>query len=195
MVPTRDLVECGQAACKHRNLLLDKGGDPAVDRRGRSGVTTHIPPGRSNGWTKIDQFEGLYGNVQGLADGPVILTGDFNAPQRELPDGRTATWGERDRDDGTVCLNHRGERWRDGEWNVPRGLEPLGIRDTYRAIHGGQAGEGYSWVLRREGKEFRRRFDHVLASQEFEVQSARYLHEAREESLSDHSPLLVELAW
>lgn len=53
---------------------------------------THVPPGSSNGWTKIRHLEGVYRRlVQRATAMPRILVGDFNTPQAEHPDGTIDT--------------------------------------------------------------------------------------------------------
>ena len=57
-------------------------------------TTTHVPPGSSNGWIKVEHLEGLR---LGLAAGSSInrlLCGDFKTPRRELPTGEVITFGQ-----------------------------------------------------------------------------------------------------
>lgn len=42
--------------------------------------TVHIPPGTSNGWKKIETFEGIYKALAVESEIPRILCGDFNSP-------------------------------------------------------------------------------------------------------------------
>lgn len=46
-------------------------------------------------------------------------------------------------------------------------------------------------MVSRHGKAMGRRFDHVYASRNFRPVSCQYLHELREQGLSDHSPVEV----
>jgi endonuclease/exonuclease/phosphatase family metal-dependent hydrolase len=55
--------------------------------------TTHIPPGSSNGWIKIEMLERVL-EVVAASPSPCILCGDFNAPQIERAEGRIVTWAE-----------------------------------------------------------------------------------------------------
>ncbi|MGH7566212.1 MAG: endonuclease/exonuclease/phosphatase family protein [Gemmatimonadota bacterium] len=159
--------------------------------------TVHIPPGSSNKWIKIETLEGLYRGLAHDCGHPRLLCGDFNMPQWELPDGTVVTWGQRLGKDGRVITRRNfrggsGERWDAGERNVLRGLAEFGLRDVYREMnrYGGEA--DYSWVLSRKGMTRNRRFDHVFASPALKPIACRYLHEARERGLSDHSPILAE---
>ena len=62
--------------------------------------TTHIPPGVTNAWIKIDTLEGIFDRLAcpvGGSQGPVR---DFNTPQQECADGSVITWAQRRRPDG-----------------------------------------------------------------------------------------------
>jgi exodeoxyribonuclease-3 len=63
--------------------------------------------------------------------------------------------------------------------------------DAWRVRHG-KARE-FSWISARSGHGFR--YDHALVSAPLnpQVKEVRYLHHLREEGLSDHSALVVEL--
>jgi exonuclease III len=51
----------------------------------------HVPPGSSNGWTKIRTFEGIFARLATESKHPRILCRDFNSPREEMDDGRTIT--------------------------------------------------------------------------------------------------------
>jgi len=71
--------------------------------------TTHIPPGSSNGWIKIEMLEGIYKRLARQTKIPRILCGDFNAPQEERPSGEVLTWAQRISARGDVQYRkHRG---------------------------------------------------------------------------------------
>ena len=156
--------------------------------------TVHVPPGSSNGWTKIETFEGI---CQGLAQSnptrPRILCGDFNSPQEEHADGTVVAWGQRRADSGEL-VNARttwgqpGDRWPEGERSVLLGLQKFDLTDVFRHLHGYER-EEFSWVLERKGKSFRRRFDHVFASRSLCPQSCDYIHAWRDQGMSDHSAI------
>jgi exonuclease III len=63
--------------------------------------------------------------------------------------------------------------------------------DAWRARNG-KARE-FSWISPRSGHGFR--YDHALLSPPLnqQVRAVRYLHQLREEGLSDHSGLVLEL--
>lgn len=146
-----------------------------------------VPPGVSNGWIKIEVFEGILDRICQPSPYPQILCGDFNSPQAELHDGTIVTFGQKP--DGR--LGRRGQRWDAGERNVIAGTAIHGLIDAFREVHG-YGRQEFSWYVRRAGCDTRgRRFDHVLASHELRPTSARYLHELRTAGLSDHSALEV----
>ena len=59
------------------SVLLD------IDDRKAQIHTTHIPPGSSNGWKKIDMIRGIVDYFKDKSDYDQILCGDFNTPQGE----------------------------------------------------------------------------------------------------------------
>jgi exodeoxyribonuclease III len=159
-------------------------------------INTHVPDGSGHGWRKVEHFEGLYslvGRMDETADR--ILCGDFNSPRRELADGRVITWAQRE--DGAM-RRARGPRWDAAERSVIAGLRAFAMVDAYRHEHPyGSGDEDASWVGLRNGKYFRRRFDHVFASSRLAIHGCKYIHAWREgpRGLSDHSAISVELEW
>jgi exonuclease III len=159
---------------------------------------THVPPGSSNGWVKIDQLVGLYDGLARESASPRILCGDFNTPQAELPTGEVVTWAQRrGRIGWRVARAFRGRpgsTWDAGERQVLTGLAASGLPDVFRLLHGYEVVEA-SWVLRRGGTVSGRRFDHVFASPTLAPERCVYVHELRERGLSDHSPIEVDFGW
>lgn len=157
---------------------------------------THVPPGVTNKWTKIDVLNGIFTALAVSSAGPRILCGDFNTPQVELHTGEVITWGQRQAHDGSwrVCRTRCGRPgvdWDSGERQVLTGLAEFDLVDVYRSLHGYGIAEK-SWILRRGDRTVERRFDHVFASAQLTAVTCRYLHELRECGLSDHSPVEVE---
>lgn len=149
--------------------------------------TTHIPPGVSNGWTKIEMLEGLYKRLARSSEDPRILCGDFNTPREESPD-RVITWAQRVKKDRSVVLRkERGKRWDDGERNVLTGLAEFDLVDVFRRIHPHDF-EAFSWKA-NNGRV--RRFDHVFASARLNPVQCEYLQGPRKRGLSDHTPIEV----
>jgi len=157
----------------------------------------HVPPGASNGWTKIRTFEGIYRSLATKSVRPRLLCGDFNSPKEETRDGQTITWGQDLVKGRGVCWGKwkggTGVEWDRGERSVLVGLADFDMADVYRGLHGFDRQE-YSWYLHRKGKRKGRRFDHVFASRHLRATRCAYLHRLREIGLSDHSPLEVDFA-
>jgi exonuclease III len=142
--------------------------------------TTHIPPGSSNGWIKIETLEGIFDRLACQSDLPRILCGDFNTPKEETADGRTITW------------DRPGSRWDSGERNVLVGLADFDLVEVYRYIYGYEKSD-FSWFYR---PHIGRRFDHVFASRSLLGKATcEYNHSFRTSKLSDHSALIVDFRW
>lgn len=155
----------------------------------------HIPPGSSNGWMKVEMLEAVFAGLSGASQKPRVLCGDFNTPQLELPSGEIVTWAQRIRKSGEIVVipfirSGPGQRWDLAERNI---LSGLGMRDVYRCLHGYDI-EASSWVLRRKGATFGRRYDHIFATQLLLTIQSTYLNAWREAGLSDHSALEAEFA-
>jgi exonuclease III len=158
----------------------------------------HIPPGASNGWTKIETFEGIFDRLARKSKVPRVLCGDFNSPKEETSHGQTITWGQDLVDGRGVCWGRSqgdtGIRWDQGERSVLVGLAEFDLADVFRTLHGFRRQE-FSWYLHRKGRRTGRRFDHVFASKRLKAMRCSYLHRLRERNLSDHSPLEVDFAF
>jgi exodeoxyribonuclease III len=143
-------------------------------------VSAYVPQAR-NGWVKVETLEALVAAL--AAPGPPrILAGDLNTPRTETPDGRVATFAQRRV--GARPIPERGERWDLAERRILVGLEPLGMLDVFRALHGyGPRDLSWTWPRHRGGY----RLDHVLASASLRPTACRYRHAWREMGLSDHS--------
>lgn len=156
--------------------------------------TTHVPPGASNGWIKIETFEGIYHRLGRHENRARILCGDFNSPDIEFPDGRVKFFGQNLRHDGAIVpQRHKGQplgRWADGERSVILGLADYDLPNVFRHLHGYEVQEA-SWVFSRKGKVISRRFDHIFASLKLQPLSCEYLHQFRLDGLSDHSPVVA----
>jgi exonuclease III len=165
--------------------------------------TTSIPPGVSNGWLKVEMFEGIYARFACPAQCARILCGDLNTPQAVSADGRMTTWGQVITANGSVrtwrtkrdaCGRiDTGDRWDAAERSVLAGLAQFDLPDVFRALHGYGVQE-WSWYWQGNGRRIGRRFDHVFASQRLHAVQCQYLHAYRERGLSDHSPIEVDFA-
>ena len=118
---------------------------------------------------------------------PQLLVGDLNTLRRELADGETWSFA---RTAGGSLRTDRGERWERAELGLLRGLEPHGLRDLYRDLHGyGRDEISFAAGASRGGW----RLDHMIGSARFEPIACEYDHSPREAGLSDHSPMWAEL--
>jgi exonuclease III len=162
--------------------------------------TTHIPPGVTNGWIKIQMLEGLYARLAHPSTTPRLLCGDFNTPQLELPTGEVVTWGQRVNRKGVAVIRQHlrggeGARWDRGERQVLQGLASSDLHDVYRRLHG-YTMPAYSWYPQRkdpyrQAQMMGRRFDHGFASASLHPVSCTYLQAFRESGLSDHAVLEI----
>ena len=163
-----------------------------LENQGLKIATTHIPPGSTNGWVKIEFFEGLY---KLLSEDNLILTGDFNSPRKEFSDGRTMTWGQFLNSKGEIKVlkkreGREGQRWHDAEYNLLRGISDIGYLDYFRHLNGFET-EAYSWIS-NVNSNHRYRFDHAIGPQKMMLKEAKYLNELIELKLSDHAALLLD---
>jgi len=140
------------------------------------GHSVHVLPGSQFGEEKIEMFEGIYDRLA-IEDPPDyrFLCGDFNSPESESSDGKTNVWGSDD-------------RWVEAERSVIVGLAEHDLADAYRTVNG-YGDDEYSFVTKNQGSEWRRRFDHIFASDKLNATSAEYLHQYDDHS--DHTPLEV----
>jgi exonuclease III len=149
----------------------------------------HVP-NAANGWIKVRTLEAIRSGLASASRGPRVLCGDLNTPRRELPDGEVVSFA---RDSRGRLRPERGSEWDEAELGVVPGLRELGYSDAFRALHG-YAQREPSWTWRRiAGHDGGWRLDHVFASEELSPVSAAYHHEWREQGLSDHSALEVDL--
>jgi exonuclease III len=149
----------------------------------------HVP-NAANGWVKVRTLEAIRGGLAAAPPGPRVLCGDLNTPRRELPDGEVISFA---RDSRGRLRPERGPEWDEAELGVVPRLRDLGYRDAFRALHG-YAQREPSWTWRRiAGHDGGWRLDHLFASEELRPASATYHHAWREQGLSDHSALEVDL--
>jgi exonuclease III len=159
--------------------------------------TTHIPPGVTNGWIKIEMLEGLYAGLARPSTIPRILCGDFNTPQLELATGEVITWGQRISSKGVAVIRQhirggKGVCWDRDERQILLGLAAYDLYDVYRRLHGYES-QACSWYPVRKDPQRQaclvgRRFDH-FASTAFTPESCTYLQIFRASGLSDHAGL------
>ena len=155
--------------------------------------TVHVPPGSSHGWKKIRVFEAIYSALAKPCATHRVLCGDFNSPQAELETGEVICWGQRCGKDGHWRLqrSRRGgsaQEWERGESSVMVGLREFDLSDIFRHVNGYEV-QAFSIEMKHRSTITRRRFDHIFASRSLEAVSCHYLHDLREQGLSDHAPI------
>jgi exonuclease III len=149
----------------------------------------HVP-NAANGWVKVRTLEAIRDGLANTRRVPRVLCGDLNTPRRELPDGEVISFA---RDSRGRLRPERGPEWDEAELGVVPRLRELGYRDAFRALHG-YARREPSWTWRRiAGHDGGWRLDHLFASPELRPASATYHHAWRDEGLSDHAALEVDL--
>jgi exonuclease III len=164
----------------------------AVSHSAGTGVELHCVhvPNAANGWVKVRTLEAIRHGLASAGRRPRVLCGDLNTPRRELPDGEVISFA---RDSRGRLRPERGPEWDEAELGVVPGLRELGYRDAFRALHG-YAQREPSWTWRRiAGHDGGWRLDHIFASEDLRPASAAYHHAWREQGLSDHSALEVDL--
>ena len=151
--------------------------------------TVHVP-NAANGWVKVRTLQAIRDGLKTAPSAPRVLCGDFNIPRRELPDGEVISFA---RDSRGRLRSDRGTEWDEAELGVVPGLSDLGYRDAFRDLNGyGRREPSWTWrVIAGHGGGWR--LDHLFASAELRPISATYRHTWRDEGLSDHSALEVDL--
>ena len=163
-------------------------------------LTTHIPPGSSNGVIKVKHFEALYDYLAKKSPHSRIVTGDFNSPKAETTNGEIVTWGQKINNKGEIrlAINSKWkdqctpERWDSAERKIIDMQNTLDMKDAFRDLHSYKK-NGYSWKSTRKDIDIRRRYDHVFCSNSLKVNSCDYDHTPREQGLSDHAPIICEI--
>jgi exonuclease III len=149
----------------------------------------HVP-NAANGWVKVRTLEAIRRGLAAAPPGPRVLCGDLNTPRRELPNGEVISFA---RDSRRRLRPERGLEWDNAELGVVPRLRELGYRDTFRALYG-YAKREPSWTWQRiAGHGGGWRLDHLFASTELRPTAATYHHAWRDQGLSDHSALEVDL--
>lgn len=147
-------------------------------------INLHSPIAPAPELAKVRTHEAVAAYLGAAPPGPRVLCGDLNTPRRELPDGDVLTFAH---DTHGGLRPERGERWDRAERAL---IRDLGWTDAFRALHGYGEREA-SWTFAHDRGGWR--LDHVLVHGLRPV-AAAYAHDWRRAGLSDHSPLIVDLA-
>lgn len=173
----------------HERILTVKA---KIDRNLLTLHTTHIPPGSSNGWIKVEMIDGIVDHlIENKNEFPVVLCGDFNTPKFESKEFGLVTFAQNLKKNGQPSNKKSfrgglGVDWDKSERSLFEKLRNHKILETFRQLNP-TLFEAYSWSFSRKGKVFRHRFDHIFASDDLIAQQCEYLYP--EESLSDHLPI------
>lgn len=146
----------------------------------------HAPLSSKAGLAKVLTLEQVFAALV-ADDRPRLLAGDLNTPRYEARDGTVVTFA-RSRD-GLLRLD-RGERHDRAELGLVAGLPRAGWHDAFRSLHGYERRDR-SWTY--PSRPFGYRLDHIICSPAFEPVACEYLHDWREQGLSDHSAIWAEL--
>jgi endonuclease/exonuclease/phosphatase family metal-dependent hydrolase len=147
----------------------------------------HAPLSSKPEQVKVLTLEALFAAVAAADGVPRIVAGDLNTPAYESREGVIQTFA-RTRS-GRIRPDY-GERHDAAELLLIEELPRRGWSDAFRAVHGyARRDRSYMFANRKFGW----RLDHILASPPFEPVACEYVHEWREERLSDHSAMWAEL--
>lgn len=150
----------------------------------------HVP-NAANGDIKPQTLRSIRRDVAAAGPGARVVCGDLNTPRRELPTGEVISFA---RDRRGRLRPDRGADWDAAELGVVPGLQDLGYRDVFRALHGYELSEP-SWTWQRiAGHSGGWRLDHIFASASLQPVSCLYHHAWRDDGLSDHSALEADFA-
>jgi exonuclease III len=149
--------------------------------------TLHAPLSGKPDQVKVRTLEALFQALVAPDGVPRILTGDLNTPAYESREGVISTFA-RTRS-GRIRPDY-GERHDAAELLLIDDLPRQGWTDAFRALHGYERRDR-SYVF--ANRKFGWRLDHILASPPFVPVACEYVHEWREERLSDHSAMWAEL--
>lgn len=168
---------------------------------------------------KLNMLETVYGRIYVQTERtatPVLLGGDFNAPKREKGDGSIVPHGQnvpqytnlpdhgnpyhfRDSDDNVTEFEFN-QRWQRAEARIfDSAVGDWEMRDVYWAASDSpreSSEDDYTHEL-PNGTPDRKRLDHVLVSQQFDVETCQ-LWNGEAESVdafeaSDHAPVMAKL--
>lgn len=149
----------------------------------------HVP-NAANGWVKVRSLQAIRRGLEAAKPGLRVLCGDLNTPRRELSSGEVISFAG---DSRGRLRPERGPEWDAAELGVVPGLQELGYRDAYRALHG-YAAPAPSWTWKQiAGHDGGWRLDHIFVSSELHPLACVYHHQWRDEGLSDHSALEADL--
>ena len=204
LVHVRSTVEEGTVPGRRRLFVLTAAREPLEELPGPPDVpwpervlavraaggveilNVHSPISPAPGLAKVHTHEAVAAYLAASDEQAVVLCGDLNTPRREMGPGDVLTFAH---ESSGALRPERGERWVAAERALVADLAGHGFADAFRALHGYGERQA-SWTYPRGGGGYR--LDHVLV-RGLRPRAALYAHAWREEGLSDHSALIVDL--
>ena len=159
----------------------------AVRSAGVEVHTLHAPLSGKPDRVKVRTLEGLFTALTADAAAPRIVCGDFNTPAYESRAGAIQTFA---RTRSGRIREQYGERHDRAELLLVGELPRRGWKDAFRELHGYEARDR-SYML--ANRKFGWRLDHIVVSPELEPVACEYVHEWREQRLSDHSGMWADV--
>jgi endonuclease/exonuclease/phosphatase family metal-dependent hydrolase len=198
---------------------IDVSNEPAIPANTVETWNVGIINGANWGEEKLNMLETVYGRIYlqtTKTETPVLLGGDFNAPKRETADGEIIPHGNtagqytnypyygdpyylRDSPDELQEFRFN-QRWQLAEARLfDSDVSQWGMRDAYWAAESSRqesSTEDYTHIV-HSGTPSKKRLDHVLVSQQFDVDRCT-LWNGEGTSISgldssDHAPVVAEL--
>ncbi|MEA2412321.1 MAG: exodeoxyribonuclease [Thermoleophilaceae bacterium] len=149
-------------------------------------VNLHAPISSKPGEVKVLTLEAVFSYLAGASEAPRVVVGDFNTPQYESREGEVRTFA---RTRSGRLRPAYGERHDAAELVLVTGLLAHGYVDAFRVLHG-YSRRDRSWLYPNGKMGFR--LDHILV-RGLRVEACEYVHEWREQRLSDHAAMWAEL--
>lgn len=110
-----------------------------------------------------------------------VMLGDLNSPRAETLEG------------DVIPFTRPSHPRYAAELGLVKGLRGHGMRDAFRFANG-YAPRDTSWSTYRKGREFGFRIDHIFVSSALDPVACWYDHESRLARLSDHAPMVADVA-
>jgi exonuclease III len=148
--------------------------------------TLHAPLSSKDDLVKVRTLEALFAALAGGDGRARVLAGDLNTPRYESREGEIVTFA---RDRRGRLREERGERHDRAELLLIDELTRHGWRDAFRALHG-YSRRDRSWAM---PTGFGYRLDHIIPSPGLEPVETDYVHEWRQDRLSDHWAMWARL--
>lgn len=149
--------------------------------------TLHAPLSQKADEVKVRTLEAVFAAVSARDGVARIVAGDLNTPRYESREGEITTFA---RTSAGRLKPEYGERHDAAELSLVGQLPARGWRDAFRALHGYQRRDRSLMMAGRYGW----RLDHILLSPTLEPLACDYVHDWREQRLSDHSAMWARFA-